>query len=711
MIEVGGLLNWGKRRLPLVLQTEVAECGLACLAMVAGYHGSQLDMATLRRRLGTSMKGTSLTRLMDMASELELDARALRCDLPSLRHAKTPCILHWNMSHFVVLKRWRSNGVEIHDPSKGVRLVLWDELNTSFTGILLELSPKPDFRTSEPSRRISLRALAGHVSGVKSVALQMLGLALIIEFLSLLLPFQMQWVMDQILISQDTSLLVIVTAAFAATIAVQTGLACASSWLISWFGATLNAQWTRNLFSHLMRLPVEYFEKRHMGDVVSRFSSIRMVQNTLTGSFIETLLSGITGLITLVVLCIYSLQLTSVVVFVLFAYCALRAAFYRSLWRINEEQMVYSARQQSELMESVRGVQTIKLAGKHGVRLSRFTHVTLEAAERDMWSQRLSMLLTAVNQSLFGLQRIVLVSLGAYMTIKAHMSAGMLVAFVAYADQFTTKASTLIDRLVGIRMLRLQFERIADIALEAPEATGPLSPSVERPRASLEVVNLCFRYSDGDPWIFKNLSFSVDEGQSIALVGPSGCGKTTLAKVLLGLLRPTSGTVLVGGIDIYQYGILNYREMVSAVMQDDQLFAGSIAENIAFFDDSARMDRIERAARMAAVHEDIRDMTMGYESHVGDMGSALSGGQKQRIVLARALYRASNILVLDEATSHLDVARERQINANLEGTPYTKIVIAHRPDTIALCDRVFDLRLQRQQFASVGESRRDEFVE
>ncbi|HET7162029.1 MAG TPA: ATP-binding cassette domain-containing protein, partial [Rhodanobacteraceae bacterium] len=207
------------------------------------------------------------------------------------------------------------------------------------------------------------------------------------------------------------------------------------------------------------------------------------------------------------------------------------------------------------------------------------------------------------------------------------------------------------------------------------------------PEAEVEVRNVSFRYADGESWILKNCSLAIPVGESVALTGPSGCGKTTLAKIILGLLEPEEGEVLYGGIDIRRLGLRRYRNQVGAVMQDDQLFAGSIADNIACFDSESNPLRIEAAARLAAIHDDIAATPMGYQSLVGDMGSALSGGQKQRILLARALYRNPSLLVLDEATSHLDIERERQVSAAINRMQITRIVIAHRPETIASAQR------------------------
>jgi ATP-binding cassette subfamily B protein RaxB len=267
----------------------------------------------------------------------------------------------------------------------------------------------------------------------------------------------------------------------------------------------------------------------------------------------------------------------------------------------------------------------------------------------------------------------------------------MLFAFMAYKEQFSARVAGLIDKVIELRMLQLQGERLADIVLTPPEQDSP-APACAVEEASIEVRNLSFRYSDSDPFVLQACSFRIEPGESVAIVGPSGGGKTTLAKIMLGLLAPTDGQVLVGGMDLQKLGVDAYRRLVGTVMQDDLLFAGSIADNVSFFDPSPSQEAIERCTRLAAVHEDIVAMPMGYHTLIGDMGAALSGGQKQRLLFARALYKQPSILFLDEATSALDVQRERMVNEAIRGLNLTRIIIAHRPETIASAARAIVLQ-------------------
>lgn len=695
------------RSLPVILQAQSAECGLACLAMVLGYHGNHAGLTSLRRRYGASPRGMQLGRLIEVANQMGLESRPLRASPAYLRKVTFPCILHWSMNHYVVLRRATRHGIHIHDPANGSRHVSWDEVDTQFTGVLLELQPGISFEPEAPPRTVSIRALTGRIQGLKRTALHVLGIALAIESLALLLPFQAQWVFDHALATNDGMLVVTLSAGFLVVALAHYGLNMARAWIMSWLGATMSAQWMNNLAGHLLKLPMEFFAARHMGDVMSRFGSIRSVQATLTGRFVEGILDGVTGCMSLAILCFYSEGLAAVVAAISALYAAFRWMSWGTVYQINAEQLIFASRQQSELMESVRGAQAIKLANQIPSRHARLANATWEMASRDMRAQRVVLGFSATSQFMLSAQRVLLVGLGAHAVIAGTLTVGMLMASLLYADQFSTRFGALVDKLIELRTLGLHGERIADIALEAPEKHGVGTYVGSPPEPSIQIRNLWFRYADSEPWVFEGLDIDIANGESVAIVGPSGCGKSTLAKLLLGLLEPSEGTIAVGGVDILALGLHAYRDMVGVVMQDDQLFAGTIADNIAFSSalDSAAMDKVVASARAASVHSDIEAMPMGYESLIGEMGSSLSGGQQQRIILARALFRDPRILVLDEATSHLDEERERDVNASIKAHVSTRVTIAHRAATIRMADRVINLADYARKVS--GESSRN----
>jgi ATP-binding cassette subfamily B protein RaxB len=679
-------------KLPLILQTQATECGLACLGMVAGFHGYRADLASLRQRFSISLKGATLAHLIKMAKQLDLESRPLRVDLEELDKLKLPCILHWNFNHFVVLKQVGAKEVTIHDPGAGARKISRAELSETFTGVALELWPSQNFEPQVQVQTIRLRSMMGRVTGLARSFGQILLLAASLEVFSLVSPFFLQWVIDNVIVSGDRDLLTTLALGFGLLMVVQQAVGAIRSWVIMYMATTLNVQWRANVFTHLIRLPVEYFEKRHLGDIVSRFGTVDQIQHTLTTSFLEAILDGMMSLVTLIVMFIYSAMLGWIAVGTMVLYTLTRWAWYRPLRDATEEQIVHAAKQQSHFLETVRGVKAIKLFQRHDERRASWLTLLVDQINADIRMQKLTLLFRTVNGLLFGIENILIIWLGARMVMNGNFSVGVLMAFNAYKGQFDSRVGSLIDKYFELKMLRLQGERLADIVLTEPESVhGSHVTDSAALDPVIEVSNLRYRYAEQEPWVLNGVNFRITSGESVAIVGASGCGKTTLMNVLLGILPSTEGEVTLGEVKLQHVGIEVLRQMVGTVLQDDVLFAGSISENISFFDPNVDPDWVGECARLAAILPEIAAMPMGMNTLVGDMGTVLSGGQKQRVLLARALYKRPKILFLDEATSHLDIAKEYEVNAAVKALNITRIIIAHRPETIASADRVIVL--------------------
>lgn len=672
-----------------IVQSEAAECGLACLAMVASHHGNRIGLRELRRQHSLSLKGATLSQLMDIAAKMGFMCRPLRLDLEHLAELKLPCILHWDLNHFVVLTRVHKRHVTVLDPALGKRVLALADFSQHFTGIALELSPGADMRPSAPPPAIAISQLTGRVSGLWRALGLILLLSLALQVFVLLAPFFMQWVVDQVLIAADRDLLTVLGIGFGFALLLQIGIGVVRGWAVIHLSNRLGLQWTGNVFSHLIRLPVDFYEKRHLGDITSRMGSVQAIQRTLTTSFVEALIDGVMAIVTLGMMLLYSWKLALVTLLAVGLYLSARALAFRAFRNGTERQLIASAHQQSHLMESIRGVQSIKIAGRETLRSSGYYNLMNETINRDVWLARFGLAFNSTSQLIFGMERIAVVWIGAVLAMQNIFSVGMLIAYLAYKDQFAQRIGGLIDKWMEFRMLRLHGERLSDIVLTEPEATGERSCGQDLPaELRIEVEGLGFRYASGEPWVLRNCNLTIGPGESVAIIGASGCGKTTLLKLLLGLLTPTEGQIRIGGIPMHKIGMEHYRRVIGAVMQDDQLFAGSISDNISFENENIDEDRIMEAARLAAVHDDIAAMPMGYNSLIADMGTSLSGGQKQRVILARALYRKPQLLFLDEATSHLDVERERLVNDAVRQLDLTRVIIAHRPETIASADRV-----------------------
>jgi ATP-binding cassette subfamily B protein RaxB len=595
------------------------------------------------------------------------------------------------MDHFVVLERVKGSSLTLLDPAYGRRVMALSEVSRHFTGVALELTPNATFQPQSQKVRVRLRDLIGRITGLKRALGNIFALALALELVALLSPQVTQWVIDGALVSSDHDLLLLAVLGGCLLMVIDFVLRMAQGWMALRLGQQVAIQWSGNLFSHMLRLPWSFFEKRQLGDIAARFQSLAVIRKIMTNGAITGLLDGLVAIATLTMMFFYSSTLSSIVLIALVLYGALRLIFYHPLRNASEERIVLGARENTYFLETIKAVLPIKLFNGTTLRLATWQNLIADVQNRDVTTQKILLVFSCLNILIFGLEGMLLLYFGGSAVLQGALSMGMLLAFIAYKTQFSGRASKLIDLGIEIRMLSLHAERLADIALELPESDGQMETDIARIEPSIELKHVSYRYALGEPSVIHNLSLTIHAGDSVAIVGRSGCGKTTLLKLILGLLTPTEGEILIGGIPMRHLGSQACRSLVGVVMQEDQLLAGSLAENIACFDPDFCLDRVTEVARLADIHRTISDMPMGYQTLVSEMGSGLSGGQKQRIFLARALYRNPKILVLDEATSHLDLHSEQHIVRTLCEMPMTRIIIAHRRETIAFAKRLICL--------------------
>lgn len=696
------------KRLKLVMQNEANECGMACLTMIANYYGNGISLSQLRLDLNNDGQGVNLKTIIEQAARIGMSSRALKVPLEELAQLQTPAILHWNFSHFVVLTKVTAKGIHIADPALGKRFVSMKEVDQSFTGVALELSPNQDFTQIKASTGLRLRDFAKNAVGLKRQLFLLLGLSLLLQLFAVVSPFYMQTVVDEVLVKADEALLSALVFGFALVLVIDTATQFLRERLMLVFSMRFSMFLSSSVFAHLLSLPIPYFIRRHMGDIVSRFDSVQHVRELITSGIITALIDGIMALITLAVMLAYSVELTLVVIAVVAVYSILRWVFFYPVRRLNKETLHADAEQQSYFMQSVRAIRSLKLsnssAASHAKWLDKLTVAMNKRIDLAKWNIRFS----TVNKLLFGIENLVVVYLAALLVLEQSMTVGMLFAFISYKSRFVDAMSSLIEKWIEFKMLSVHLERVSDILLTEPELKDPLnarqqlaitqvaqrntqhkSVSSNKAIPHVAVEDLSFAYGDDLEPVFKHVSFSLAAGESMAIVGQSGCGKSTLFNCLLGLLNSNSGRILINGILLRP----DNRDAhgIAAVLQDDQLLSGSVLENISQFDENINIEKAVTCAQIACVHQDIMNMTMQYQSTIGDMGDSLSGGQKQRLLIARALYREPKLLLLDEASSHLDAATEKQLNFNLQQLNITKIMIAHRSETIASAQHIIRL--------------------
>ncbi|EEV8835402.1 peptidase domain-containing ABC transporter [Escherichia coli] len=684
-------LRW-QRRVPVIHQTETAECGLACLAMICGHFGKNIDLIYLRRKFNLSARGATLAGINGIAEQLGMATRALSLELDELRVLKTPCILHWDFSHFVVLVSVKRNRYVLHDPARGIRYISQEEMSRYFTGVALEVWPGSEFQSETLQTRISLRSLINSIYGIKRTLAKIFCLSVVIEAINLLMPVGTQLVMDHAIPAGDRGLLTLISAALMFFILLKAATSTLRAWSSLVMSTLINVQWQSGLFDHLLRLPLAFFERRKLGDIQSRFDSLDTLRATFTTSVIGFIMDSIMVVGVCVMMLLYGGYLTWIVLCFTTIYIFIRLVTYGNYRQISEECLVREARAASYFMETLYGIATVKIQGMVGIRGAHWLNMKIDAINSGIKLTRMDLLFGGINTFVTACDQIVILWLGAGLVIDNQMTIGMFVAFSSFRGQFSERVASLTSFLLQLRIMSLHNERIADIALHEKEEKKPeIEIVADMGPISLETNGLSYRYDSQSAPIFSALSLSVAPGESVAITGASGAGKTTLMKVLCGLFEPDSGRVLINGIDIRQIGINNYHRMIACVMQDDRLFSGSIRENICGFAEEMDEEWMVECARASHIHDVIMNMPMGYETLIGELGEGLSGGQKQRIFIARALYRKPGILFMDEATSALDSESEHFVNVAIKNMNITRVIIAHRETTLRTVDRVISI--------------------
>jgi len=683
---------WGRRDPPVILQTEEAECGLACLAMCAATFGYETDVLTLRRRHPVSMKGTTLARLVEIAGDLGFNARAVSLEIQEMAQLPTPCILHWDLNHFVVMVRIEKGRLIVHDPELGRREYTLEEVGKRFSGVALELTPRDNFKPKVEKTQLDLSMFLTGERDILAAFAQILLLSLALEGLGLLLPLINQWVIDDVVVTADVNLLVVVVVALFLISITRTATRMLRGWVLLAASISWNLRSSSSVFQHLVRLPVSFFEKRHVGDVTSRFRAVDEIQGTISTNFIETVLDGLMAIIALAMMFYYSAILTGVVLLAALGYVLVRFMMFGRYRAATEERIVRSAARDSFLFETLRGIPAIKFFSQMGWQVAGWMNRQVGVYNATVVTRKLDLVYQAANGLIGAIEVPLILFLMVGMILDKSYTVGMMVAFLAFKDQFLTRVIAFAERMARFRLLRLQAERLADIVLTEPEIESlPADRLRIDPAGPLEIElrNVSFRYAPGEDPVLKNINFKITPNDSVAIVGPSGCGKSTLIKIVAGILVPEEGEVLLNGMPVSRIGLATYRATLGTVMQEDFLFSGSIFDNISMFDSVPDDERVIEVSKIAMVHDDIALMPMGYQSLVGGMGTNLSGGQRQRILLARALYKQPRFLLLDEYTSMLDYDTEARVQGALGSLPVGRLVITHRRRNLLPQDRVF----------------------
>jgi len=676
----------------MIFQNEIAECGLACLAMVANYYGKFTDIRTLRERLHMPVGGASVKHLLRACIALELQGRPLKLELNDIKLLTLPAILHWDTDHFVVLKKVSAKKFVIHDPAMGIRRYSLAELDRHFTGISIELCPAVSFTRERQEKKYSLQELFRTTPSFRLAIRQVFLLSLLLQLLSITFPLYLQLVIDQGLSKGDEDIIFLVALLFSLVILAKAGVTYFRGVVLLQFSSQLGFQMVSNTFAHLLRLPLSYFEKREMGDIVSRFSSLDNIKQLVTQEMVTVIVDGLFSLLTLFLLMLYSPTLALVALFFVAILSLVRLLTIPRERAYRQEVLQTGAKQQTRFMENIRCIAVTKNYAIESERLSEWQNYYSYFINTSYRLGHLQLRFGSFHSLLFGLDHVATIYLGSSAIFSGQLTIGQLMSFVFLKQHFSASVAAMLPKLAEIRLLKLELERVSDILFQEPEQslenTSLLKPVIT---GELQAEQLSFNYSLSDAAVFEKVSFSVAPGEVLVITGQSGCGKSTLLKLLLGLASPCGGTLYIDGRQISELGVRHYRTQVAAVLHGDGLLSGSLSYNVNLEQEPLNAERLEEACRASCIYDDISQLPMGFNTQVGEMGVALSAGQVQRLLLARALYRHPKILVLDEALSHLSTVVAQEIVRNIQRTKTTLILVTHSVDLFELADRVLEM--------------------
>jgi HlyB family type I secretion system ABC transporter len=676
-----------RKRIPYIQQLEISDCGAACLAMSMALHGRTVSAEEVRNATGTGRDGVNAASIIRAARAYDMRGRGVKVELDGIRYLPQGAILHWEFNHFVVFEKLTKGGVVIVDPAAGRRRIPLEKFGESFTGVALIVEPDDGFTRDKAASRSAWRyvrpmmrqsGLLGRVAVV----------SLFIQMLALAVPILTGVLVDRIVPTGDRSLLFLLTLGLLGMALFHLLASFVRAHLLLHVRTQLDLKISLGFIHHLVSLPYSFFLQRSSGDLMMRLNSNSTVREILTTGAMSTMLDGTLVSLYLVLICVMSLRMAGVILVVAALQVLVMFVSHRRNQRLMSETLNAQARSQGYLVQILSGIETLKSVGAEERAVSEWTNFYVDEVNSTLSRGRLNAAVDSLMGSLRVASPLAILGVGALSVLNGNLTLGEMLALNALAAGFLTPLANLITTGLQMQLLGSYMERINDVLSTAPEQASKESLQAPELQGRITLENVSFRYSEGSPEVVKDVSLEIEPGQNIAIVGKSGSGKSTLAHLILGLYPPTEGTVLYDGQDLATLDLAWVRKQLGIVPQDAFLFGSSVRKNIALAEPDMPLERVERAAALAAMHDEIVKWPMGYDTVLADGGASLSGGQRQRLALARALVHDPKILLLDEATSHLDVETEHVVHSHLEKLGCTRIVIAHRLSTVQNADLI-----------------------
>ena len=671
-----------RRQVPEVLQFEATECGLACLAMILRHYGCQATVAELREHCGASRDGVTALALVRTAQRYGLRARGLAMKPADLRDVALPAIVHWQFSHFLVVERWSPNGVHVIDPAQGRMWMAADEFSDGFTGVVIALEPTLHFNRKPAVRQLSLGRYVGLMAKTPGLVAQVLLATLSLQIVGLGVPLLTKALIDQAVPPGSANLLGLLGTAIAVLLAAQFVLSLLRSAVLGHLQARVDSQMMLGFFEHLLSLPYRFFQQRATGELIARINSNAAIRDLLTGQLLSGVLDGALVVLYLAILWWHSPVFAAIALAIGGLQVALLLASSFRLRTLMQRDLAAQGKAQAAMTEALVGIATLKAAGREDRAFEQWSDLYYDQLNVSVRRNYLTAVLDNSLSLLRTFSPLVLLWLGTREVMAGAMTVGTMIALTSLAGLFLAPLAALVAGAQRVQLLGAHFERVSDVLDAAPEAVASEPQAASALRGAIELRNVTFRYDAAAAPVLRNVSLRIAPGQKVALVGPSGSGKSTLLKLLVGLYEPSDGEIRYDGRLAGELDRRGLRRQLGVVMQDAFIFSGTIRSNIAFNQPDIPVEQVVQAATRAALHDDIAAMPMGYETYVAEGGGALSGGQRQRLAIARALAHAPSVVLLDEATSHLDVLSEQIVEGHLALQDCTRIVVAHRLSTV-----------------------------
>jgi HlyB family type I secretion system ABC transporter len=683
------------------------ECGAACLAMILSYYGRETRVAECRECIGAGRDGVSARTIVNTARSFGLRVKALSLEVASFKDIPLPAIVHWDFNHFVVVETWKAKQVVIVDPALGRRHLSVDEFANSFTGVVLTFEPGNGFAAGHGAPGLSWKSYLSYVlSHRPGLLIQVLGASLFLQVFGLVLPIFTLLLVDDVLPLHISSVMAILGLGLLMMVLAQLVTSYLRAVLLLSLQTHLDAHVVLNFFEHLLSLPFRFFQQRASGDLLMRLSSFTTIRETLTTQTMSVVLDGSFVLVYLAILFARDALFGALVLGIGILQVLLLLGSARRVRRLTQRYLSALGKSQSYVVEALTGIALLKASGAEARAGDHWSNLFFAQLNISLERSHTSALVETAMTALRTFSPLVLLWVGTYGVLNGSLSLGTMLAINALAIAFLAPLSSLLSHGQQLQLVSAYMDRFSDVLEAEPEQDPRTVLRASRLTGRIELRDVSFRYEAHAPLALRGISCTIEPGQKVALVGRTGSGKSTLVKLLLGFYTPTEGQILYDGIPLQRLNYRTLRDQLGVVLQEPFLFRGSIRQNIAFNDPGLSFNEVEGAARLAAIHDEIRQMPMGYETEVAEGGDGLSGGQRQRVSVARALAHTPAILLLDEATSHLDVVTEEQVEKNIARLSCTRIVAAHRLSTI----RNADLILMLDQGAIVEQGSHEDLL-